>query len=53
MIAPILHGKVLTNTSSSPHQTNQSHIINYSKGREAEIQRVLALQHALDEKVMD
>ncbi|CAF2103067.1 unnamed protein product [Brassica napus] len=53
MIAPILHGKVLTNTSSSPHQTNQSHIINYSKGREAEIQRVLALQHALDEKEME
>ncbi|CAH8392398.1 unnamed protein product [Eruca vesicaria subsp. sativa] len=50
MIAPILHGKVLTNTNSSPHQTNQPHIINYSKGREPEIQRAVALQHALDEK---
>ncbi|KAF8107641.1 hypothetical protein N665_0118s0013 [Sinapis alba] len=54
MIAPILHGKVLTNTSSSsPHQTCQSYIINNSKGREAEIQRVLALQHASDEKEME
>ncbi|KAJ4892936.1 Protein ALWAYS EARLY 2 [Raphanus sativus] len=50
MIAPILHGKVSTNTSSSPHQTNQPCIINYSKGHEAQIQRALALQHALDEK---
>ena len=48
MIAPILHGKVL----ASPHQTSQPCIINYSTGREAEIQRVLARQHALDEKVM-
>ena len=51
MIAPILHGKVSTDTSS-PRQTNQSCIIDYSKGREAENQRKLALQHALDEKVM-
>ncbi|KAG2245662.1 hypothetical protein Bca4012_091408 [Brassica carinata] len=36
-----------------PHQTNQSCIIDYSKGREAEIQRALALQHALDEKEME
>ncbi|CAH8386148.1 unnamed protein product [Eruca vesicaria subsp. sativa] len=52
MIAPILHGKVSTNTSS-PHQTNQSCIIDYSKVREAEIQRALALQQALDEKEME
>ncbi|KAG2273046.1 hypothetical protein Bca52824_067601 [Brassica carinata] len=50
MIAPILHGKVLTNTSSGPHQTNQQNVINYSKGRETEIQRALAVQHASDEK---
>ncbi|KAL0719797.1 hypothetical protein Bca4012_069121 [Brassica carinata] len=49
MIAPVLHGKVSTDTSI-PNQTNQPCIINYSKGREAEIQRALALQHALDEK---
>ncbi|KAJ4886142.1 Protein ALWAYS EARLY 2 [Raphanus sativus] len=49
MITPILHSKVSTDTSI-PHQTNQSCIIDYSKGREAEIQRALALQHALDEK---
>ncbi|KAF3605161.1 hypothetical protein DY000_02051408 [Brassica cretica] len=35
MVAPILHGKVL----ASPHQTSHSCTINYSKGREAEIQR--------------
>ncbi|XP_033146534.1 protein ALWAYS EARLY 2 isoform X2 [Brassica rapa] len=52
MNAPILHGKVSTDTSI-PHQTNQSCIIDYSKGREAEIQRALALQHALDEKEME
>ncbi|XP_024015141.1 protein ALWAYS EARLY 2 isoform X2 [Eutrema salsugineum] len=52
MIAPILPGKVLTNTSS-PHQTNQSYIMNYSNAREAEIQRALVLQHALDEKEME
>lgn len=50
MIDTILHGKVSTNTSS-PHQTNQSCIIDY-RGREAEIQRALALQHALEEKIM-
>ncbi|KAL0719912.1 hypothetical protein Bca4012_069236 [Brassica carinata] len=49
MIAPVLHGKVSADTSI-PNQTNQPCIINYSKGREAEIQRALALQHALDEK---
>ncbi|KAJ4873845.1 Protein ALWAYS EARLY 2 [Raphanus sativus] len=53
MIAPILHGKVSTNISSSPHQTNQPCIVNCSKGRESEIQRALALQHALDEKEME
>ncbi|KAG2273065.1 hypothetical protein Bca52824_067620 [Brassica carinata] len=53
MIAPILHGKVLTNTSSGPHQTNQQNVINYSKGRETEIQRALAVQHASDEKEME
>ncbi|KAF8091859.1 hypothetical protein N665_0433s0026 [Sinapis alba] len=52
MIAPILHGNVSTNTSI-PHQTNQSCIIDYSKGREAEIQRALALHHTLDEKEME
>lgn len=52
MIAPILHGKLPTNTSS-PQQTNHSYITTYGKEREAEIQRALALQHALDEKVMD
>ncbi|XP_013626537.1 PREDICTED: protein ALWAYS EARLY 2-like isoform X2 [Brassica oleracea var. oleracea] len=52
MNAPILHGKVSTDTTI-PHQTNQSCIIDYSKGREAEIQRALALQHALDEKEIE
>lgn len=52
MIAPILHGKVSTNTCRSQH-TNQSYITTYSKAREAEIQRALALQHALDDKVVD
>ncbi|KAG7576122.1 DIRP domain [Arabidopsis thaliana x Arabidopsis arenosa] len=51
-IAPILHGKVSTNTSS-PQQTNHSYITTYNKAREAEIQRALALQHALDEKEME
>ncbi|KAJ0234263.1 Protein ALWAYS EARLY 2 [Hirschfeldia incana] len=53
MIGPTLHGKVLTNTSSSPHQTNQPHIVNYSKGHEADIQRAVALQHASDEKELE
>ena len=52
MIAPILHGKVSSNTSS-PRQTNHSYITTYNKAKEAEIQRAQALQHALDEKVMD
>ncbi|XP_023642732.1 protein ALWAYS EARLY 2 isoform X2 [Capsella rubella] len=52
IIAPILHGKVSTNTSS-PQQTNHSYITTYNKAREAEIQRALALQHASDEKEME
>ncbi|KAL1211716.1 Protein ALWAYS EARLY 2 [Cardamine amara subsp. amara] len=52
MIAPILHGRVSTN-NSSPQQTNHSYITTYSKAREAEIQRALALQHALDEKELE
>uniref|UniRef100_A0A1J3IUE4 Protein ALWAYS EARLY 2 n=1 Tax=Noccaea caerulescens TaxID=107243 RepID=A0A1J3IUE4_NOCCA len=52
MSAPALHGKVSSN-ASSPHQTDQSFIINYRKAREVEIQRALALQHALDEKEME
>ncbi|XP_019100091.1 PREDICTED: protein ALWAYS EARLY 2 isoform X2 [Camelina sativa] len=52
VVAPIQHGKVSTNTSS-PQQTNHSYITASSKAREAEIQRALALQHALDEKEME
>ncbi|AEE74229.1 ALWAYS EARLY 2 [Arabidopsis thaliana] len=52
MIAPILHGKVSSNTSS-PRQTNHSYITTYNKAKEAEIQRAQALQHALDEKEME
>ncbi|KAJ0244458.1 Protein ALWAYS EARLY 2 [Hirschfeldia incana] len=48
MIAPILHGKVSADISI-PHHC----IIDHSKGQEVEIQRSLALQHALDEKEME
>ncbi|KAF3602395.1 hypothetical protein F2Q69_00039176 [Brassica cretica] len=44
----MLPENIVSTDTSSPHQT----IIDYSKGREAEIQRALALQHALDEKIM-